>query len=340
MAAVSVVIPVYNTAEYLDQCMKSVLEQSFTDFEVILVDDGSTDSISSGMCDRYAEQDSRVHVIHKENGGLMSAWIAGVKEATAAYVAFIDSDDWVDTDMLGDYYAHIDSSFTGAEIISGNCTIEKGGRQSTVTQELAPGEYTGDALDKVRKNLLGNENRPVIMSRCMKLISRNLILDNLKYCDPRITMAEDVNITLPCLCDAKRLVILKGAHSYHYRQVGESISHAYNPKLLANLELTDRTFREILHEKKVSTADLQMDREFVITLLWVMKNEIRSSEPGLNNRVKKIFLREDIRKKLVETDMSIREKSNKLLYFTARHPNAIIIALTKAVVDVYDKRTN
>ena len=76
---VSVIIPVYNTAKYLDECMKSVLGQTFSDIEIILVDDGSTDGISPKMCDDYGTSDDRVRVIHKVNGGLMSAWIEGTK---------------------------------------------------------------------------------------------------------------------------------------------------------------------------------------------------------------------------------------------------------------------
>ena len=86
MAKISVIIPVYNTAKYLDECMTTVVNQSFEDLEIILVDDGSTDGVSPKMCDEYAEGDHRVKVIHKENGGLISAWTEGVVEATSDYV--------------------------------------------------------------------------------------------------------------------------------------------------------------------------------------------------------------------------------------------------------------
>ena len=99
-AKVSLIIPVYNTAKYLDECMKSVLEQTEKDIEILLVDDGSTDGVSPQMCDGYAESDSRVRVIHKENGGSISAWIRGTEEATSPYVCYLDSDDWVDTEMV------------------------------------------------------------------------------------------------------------------------------------------------------------------------------------------------------------------------------------------------
>ena len=118
MPKISIIIPVYNTAKYLKECMDSVLAQTMTDIEIILVDDGSTDGTSPKMCDDYAGADERVVVIHKENGGLMSAWIEGLKNAKADYVNFLDSDDWVDTDMCEKLYEHTDSSCADCEIIS------------------------------------------------------------------------------------------------------------------------------------------------------------------------------------------------------------------------------
>ena len=125
MAKVSIIIPVYNTAKYLDECMASVLSQTFTDLEIMLVDDGSTDGVSPKMCDDYAKKDERIKVIHKENGGLMSAWIEGVIEATSDYVSFVDSDDWIDVDMIERLYDRTESSFAKSEIIAGNYIVEK-----------------------------------------------------------------------------------------------------------------------------------------------------------------------------------------------------------------------
>ncbi len=340
MASVSVIIPVYNIAKYLDDCMNSVLSQTFSDLEIILVDDGSTDGVSPGMCDEYAKKDGRVKVIHKENGGLMSAWIAGLVESASNYISFVDSDDWVDTDMIEKLFRNTDSSFAESEIIAGDYIVEKAGERRKETQGLEAGVYMKEALDQVREHILGDEIRPMTMSRCMKLISRKLLLENLKYCDPTIAMGEDVNIMLPCLCDCKRLYIMENAHFYHYRLVSDSISHGYNPKLLSNIELTDKTFREILHDKGIESADRQMDREFVLLLLVVMKNELRYKKPGTLKRVKTIFLRKDIRQKFKDTKVPISGMANRLMYFTAKHPGFLTVSFAKAVINAFDRRTN
>ena len=93
MPKLSVIVPVYNVKKYLIECLNSILSQTFTDFELILVNDGSTDNCGE-ICDKYASQDSRVVVIHKENGGLSSARNSGLEYASGKYITFIDSDDY------------------------------------------------------------------------------------------------------------------------------------------------------------------------------------------------------------------------------------------------------
>lgn len=99
MVQLSVIVPVYNVESYLKRCVDSILEQTFEEFEVILVDDGSLDN-SSEICNKYSESDKRVKVIHKKNGGLSSARNAGLNIAKGEYIAFIDSDDYVSKDMF------------------------------------------------------------------------------------------------------------------------------------------------------------------------------------------------------------------------------------------------
>lgn len=102
MPKISVIVPVYNAEKYLHRCIDSILAQTFTDFELLLIDDGSKDS-SGAICDEYAEQDPRVRVFHKENGGVSSARNVGLDNAKGEWVTFCDSDDWVGIDWLAIY---------------------------------------------------------------------------------------------------------------------------------------------------------------------------------------------------------------------------------------------
>lgn len=98
MVKLSIIVPIYNTGIYLHKCIKSILSQKLEDFELILVDDGSKDD-SSAICDEYAKQDTRVKVIHKQNEGVSVARNAGISIAEGEYIGFVDSDDWIETDM-------------------------------------------------------------------------------------------------------------------------------------------------------------------------------------------------------------------------------------------------
>lgn len=98
-----VIVPVYNAEEFLSQCVESILPQSFTNFELLLINNGSTDN-SGAICDDYKLKDSRVRVLHKENGGVSSARNVGVDCAQGKYVAFIDFDDWVESTFLEELF--------------------------------------------------------------------------------------------------------------------------------------------------------------------------------------------------------------------------------------------
>lgn len=127
MPLVSVIIPVYNTEKYLNQCINSVLAQTLSDIEVLLIDDGSTDG-SGKICDDYARKDKRIHIIHTSNQGVSHARNRGLDQAKGEYISFIDSDDWIDPDMIATLYRliqthHADLSTCGYIIEDENGSV-------------------------------------------------------------------------------------------------------------------------------------------------------------------------------------------------------------------------
>ena len=103
---ISIVVPVYNVEQYLEKCVNSIINQTYKNLEIILVDDGATDS-SGNMCDELAKSDNRIKVYHKENGGLSDARNYGVERATGEYIGFVDSDDYIDSEMYEKLYEAI-----------------------------------------------------------------------------------------------------------------------------------------------------------------------------------------------------------------------------------------
>jgi len=121
---VSIIIPVYNTAPYLEQCLESIIHQTYENIEVILVDDGSTDE-SGAICERYARQDNRIQVVHKSNGGQSSARNVALDMMTGEWVLFVDSDDWIETNTLEVIFSHKEDQADIIEFGFSYCNTER-----------------------------------------------------------------------------------------------------------------------------------------------------------------------------------------------------------------------
>ncbi len=139
----SIVVPAYNVENYIRECVDSILAQDFTDFELLLVDDGSRDGTGE-ICDGYAKNDARVHVIHKENGGLVSARKAGLAKARGEYAAYVDGDDWVSAHMFGTL---CECAVTQtADIVIADFISAYPEKEAETTQNMRGGRYSKEEL--------------------------------------------------------------------------------------------------------------------------------------------------------------------------------------------------
>lgn len=333
---VSVIVPVYRTLQWLARCVQSITGQTYKNLEIILVDDGSPDDCPM-LCDDWAKKDARIRVIHKENGGLMAAWMDGVRESTGEYVCFVDSDDWIDACMVEKLLEF--SSDCGKEVICGNYVQEEKNRSFEVYQAMEPGVYAGKELsERLDGQIIGRERRLITMSRCMKLFSRRLILDNMKYCDPSIRMGEDVNITLPALLDAERVVIMKGAAWYHYLYLTDSMVHAYDDGLFENILRLYGVMETILREKKAPDAVLQAQRELILLMLLEVKNQARGNRKGWKERLRRECGHEAVKRALSETAVTVKSLDNRLLYRAVKNPGSGILETVRFLMNVNARR--
>lgn len=338
---VSVIVPVYNAEKYIRRCVGTLTGQTYKNLEILLVDDGSRDD-SGGICDDLAKEDERIRVIHKENGGLVSAWNKGFDYSTGEYVSFVDSDDWVDFNMIEEMSA----ALTGnpKEIIAGDYVIEKeDGSRRYVWQALPPGEYDRAAIEReVIPNLLGRENRYVTMSRCMKLIGRELIAENRKYSDARAVFGEDVTVMLPSLIDCERLVVMDHKAYYHYLYVEMSMVHKYDEKLYEKIKLLREIVARIVSEKfsgeELRQRQRQADQEHIFMLLLVLKNEARGKAAACRENILSIGREEEVKRLCRDTKVEVREKANKLLYLTLRYPNEVTVRLLRLAMLLYYRK--
>lgn len=214
----SVIVPIYKVEAYLQKCVDSILTQTYPDFELILVDDGSPDCCPA-ICDRYAEQDERVRVIHKENGGLVSARIAGAKEAQGEYVCCVDGDDWVHPLYLKKFYDAISS--TGAEIVCCGCFKAFANESENVPKALPYrfGYYDKEAIkESFFPKLIQDVNNayftPNVWSKAFK---KELYLPEQLEVNPKIKIGEDIACTTGCVYHADSIYVLPDC-LYYYRQ--------------------------------------------------------------------------------------------------------------------------
>ncbi len=220
---ISVIVPVYKVEQFLDDCVKSILTQTYLNIEVILVDDGSPDKCPQ-MCDEYAVLDSRVVVIHKENGGLSDARNAGIRKATGDYVIFIDSDDyWVDSSALSKLVDVISDDPTNDIVFFGRTSFmgDKVFHGPTVISDI-----NGLAKEKSLETTL--REAAFIGSACQKLIRRELIRDNEIYFKKGL-LSEDWDWSISLYLFAKKFASIPD-NLYGYRKRAESITQSFSLK--------------------------------------------------------------------------------------------------------------
>lgn len=220
---ISVIIPIYNVEKYLSDCVESVLKQTYTDLEIILVDDGSQDA-SGQICDDYAKQDSRVQVIHKKNGGLSSARNAGIDQATGQYFFFLDSDDWIAENALELLYKEIKSTGSDLALCNMQYVDEQGKNlenQSAYRAYCMNNElWTQEDFWKHYKGV----GHIVCVVACNKLYKRELFIGK-RYAEGKIR--EDEAMIHHMISGCQKIVCVN-AKLYFYRQRDGSIMNNVN----------------------------------------------------------------------------------------------------------------
>lgn len=227
MREISIIVPVYNVEKYLDRCISSILEQSFTDFQLILVNDGSKDN-SGTICDEYAKKDSRIKVIHQENLGLSAARNIGIEASQGKYITFIDSDDFVHINMLYILYNNILENKADISVCNYHLVYE----DKLTTTELGNNHIAVyNNIESVKKILEKSET--VMIIAWGKLYKRDLF-DDIRY--PVGKYHEDEFVTYKLLYKSTKTVVTD-AKLYYYLQRSNSITGStYSIKRLEKLE--------------------------------------------------------------------------------------------------------
>lgn len=273
----SIIVPVYNAEDYLCKCLDSLLAQDFPDYEVILVDDGSTDS-SGAICDKYTSENPVFRCIHKSNGGHTSARKSGYEICRGKYVAFVDSDDWVSPDMYRKMCRAVYD--TDADIVVCNHTAVMPDKEAVVRAIFAPGYYDKTRLEKeVYPYMIYSGSFfqfGAVPSLWNKLFRRELLQCHLFHVPSDIVVGEDALTTYSCMLEASSIYFIDEP-LYYYRSTVGSVKRRAVPveRLTENHKLFD-TLQNVIDISSYPCMEKQLDYYFVyqslLTYTLIFKN--------------------------------------------------------------------
>lgn len=271
---ISIIVPVYRVEKYLDKCVESIINQTYSNLEIILVDDGSPDNCPS-MCDRWAKKDERIKAIHKENGGVSSARNAGLDIATGEYIGFVDSDDWIEPDMYRYLIQFANENNADISRVSGwfHCN-----------QDMIPFRESEEFVvlsgrDKLVENVISNSYYANIWTG----IYKKQLFDNVRF-DENLMIAEDWLINYQLNSNAK-IKVLSPKLCYHYVQHPQSALHS-------------------------SSIDRLYDQFKVIDFFWMTESTNKDLKKCICQNYTKIAL--EHMKRLVESDREEDDQYKKI----------------------------
>lgn len=277
---VSVIVPVYNEEQYVSDCINSILQQTYTNIELILVDDGSTDR-SGEICDKFQLRDERIKVIHKQNGGLVSAWKCGVTNAKNEYICFVDSDDEIQRNHIKDMVNAV-QKYKVDMVVSSVYKLEG--------NKILPFMYTFDYgyienyrnqfLPRILTDINKVTERKLPPNRWGKLLRKKDILDNLDYVDNKVTYGEDLSIIFPIFCDINSVYVIKpNDNGYLYRSREGTMVSGYDKKRWLSIQLVYSNLKKAIENKDNLPLDMldQVKIDYLRALIDCYKNQIQSS---------------------------------------------------------------
>lgn len=315
----SIILPIYNVENYLRRCIDTLLSEEYKSYEIILVDDGSTDSCPE-ICDEYAAQYSFIKVIHKKNGGLSSARNAGLQIARGEYVFWLDSDDWICSGALSVISHELNNS--SVDILKYNYYVQPSGQK--VNSTLAPGEYSENEINSTVLPLALKNTGGFIFSAWSHVYRKKFLLENnLIFVSEREIGSEDYLFNLCAYIKANSVKAID-AHLYNYEVRMGSLSNCYRTNLSARYNKLYHLMKNALIESKCDDLLITMIEEFYVWHCYyiVMVNETRTahkkkSDAGFKN-VYELLHSEDLSKALTYVDWRRLTLSRKLAYWAMK----------------------
>lgn len=274
---ISVIVPVYGVEKVLERCVDSILAQTYENIEIVLVDDGSPDNCPA-ICDEYAQKYGNILVVHKQNGGLTSAWKEGVRHASADLIGFVDSDDWIDPDMyerLEEALSQQEADIAMAGLVFDYEDPNYPPRRETNRMNMSV--YDRRELESLFPVMLNDGSfigRMIQPSRVTKLFRRKLVEQNLDLWDDRVNVGEDLQMVFATVLDAEKICTIHDYYPYHYWYNMSSMTGKHDPEYLEKIKFLRERMEVISDEKGVYDFRPQIRNDFLSLAIMAVKNEI------------------------------------------------------------------
>ncbi|MBR5110739.1 MAG: glycosyltransferase [Clostridia bacterium] len=287
----SVIVPVYNVEKYLHRCVDSILKQTYPDFELILVDDGSPDQCPQ-ICDEYARKDPRVKVIHKPNGGLVSARNAGILASRGDYICYVDSDDWADENMLQFVHDTLAKSPVPLDMVLFAAHDVFKDHMGETVNHVPEGYYDRERLEKEVFPRLIVDDRNGLYAGCIqahtwdKACRRELQVKCYTR-DERIRVFTDVPMTYECLLNCQNIYVCN-QHLYYYNRTNEGSIRAKSKENLLTKSFYYLTDYMQQHMRGVSPAIDRQLNEFPVALIIRTGKWHAKSAPSFREAVRRM----------------------------------------------------
>lgn len=256
----SVIVPIYNSEKYLYKCIDSIYKQTYQDLEIILINDGSTDS--SGMiCDEYAKKAKNIKVFHQENKGLVATRKQGVQLAKGEYIAFVDSDDWIDEWLFEKLMNCVEDK---TEMVTSGLRFEWKDKEQVLVDAVNAGIYNRDAIiSQVIPRMVYDfkiKEQGIVSSLCGKILKRDLLVECQKCVSDIVTYGEDGVVVYGMLAKAKQMVVTHCC-GYHYMQHDESMLHRFSEKSFGPILGLKRSLEnQIIENENIEGLKSQLNR--------------------------------------------------------------------------------
>ncbi len=324
---VTVILPIYNVEKYLDRCINSVVNQTYRNLEILLIDDGSTDACPQ-MCDEWAARDARIRVIHKENQGLGFARNTGIENANGEYVCFFDSDDYIEATTVEKAYSRADEE--NADIVSfGLYFVDENGE---VTGRFACplGEVSyadNEVTDFYFPELIapdpnGSGQKNFYMSPCLMLYSLKLIRENnWKFVSEREIISEDVYSLLGLFKYVKKVAVIPEAF-YYYCSNNGSLSRSYRSDRTEKLNYFYEEAKKLCEKMKYDEEIIhRVSKPYLSFMISALKQESIASNSKKENkiRIKKLINDKTLQDVLKANKKDRVSLTRRILFYAIRN---------------------